>query len=76
MISKDKIERVFEIIDREMSFIDTRDIKPERKRRVLSNWQFVRDVFREVCIDCAQAEGLITAEQIKEKERSWIERKL
>jgi hypothetical protein len=56
MISRDKIVRVFEILDREIAFIETRDIKPERKKLVVSRWEFVRDAFKEVCIALAQSE--------------------
>jgi len=53
------IEKVFEIIDRELAFIELRPMNFNRKKIVMDNWLFIRDTFQKVCHDCAQCEGLI-----------------
>lgn len=58
MISIFEIEKVFEIIDRELAFIELRPMNENRKKIVMGNWLFVRDTFRKVCFQCAQCEGI------------------
>jgi len=62
MIPVGDIERVYEIIDRELSFIELRPMNKERKKIVMGNWNFVREKFKRVCLDCAIAEGILKAE--------------
>ena len=59
MISRDSIEKVLNIIDRELAFIDLRPMNRNRKQMIMDNWLYVRDTFKTVCIDCAKSEGLL-----------------
>jgi len=53
------IEKVYGIIDRELAFIELRNFNHSKKKEVMSNWLFVRDTFKEVCLQCAKAEGIL-----------------
>jgi hypothetical protein len=59
LIERWKIEKVFKILDREISFVEIKDMSPERQKAILNNWNFIRDTFREICIHCAKCEGLM-----------------
>jgi len=53
------IEKVYELIDRELAFIELRQFNSSKKKEVMNNWLFIRDTFKEVCLQCAKAEGIL-----------------
>jgi len=57
MIPIKDIERVYEIIDRELSFLELQP-KANRRSSRIENWLFVRDRFQKVLMDCAKVEGI------------------
>jgi len=59
VISIRDIERVYEIIDRELSFIEISQASAKRKQIATRNWLFVREQFRQLCLELAIKEGLI-----------------
>lgn len=60
MISIENIERVYQIIDREISLLEMRkNMNLKLKGQLIDNWLFIRDTFRRVCLDCAIAEGIV-----------------
>lgn len=59
MIEPKEIEKVYEIIDREIALIELKEIPYGKKRKIIDRWSFVRDTFQKVCREYAVTQGLM-----------------
>lgn len=57
MIPIRDIERVYEILDREIAYIEVSSADAYRKKKGIERWMFVREQFRQVCLALAHKEG-------------------
>ncbi len=59
MISIRDIEKVYEIIDREVTLAELRLTSNKRlQKSLIADWLFMRDTFKKVCLCAVKAEGI------------------